>query len=491
MEILRRLSGRLAILATMAVASLVHADTMNATEVNRWYMPGALGEETMPYDLPLTGEPDFIGRNILGDEMGKKNGYGGLYTPGGQVWCYLVPPSRYFKTHPEYYALVDGERIPCSPHRGQLCTSNPKVAVIMARKIIRYMNENPDEIVPLSPNDNGDFCECQECRALDVKPGQLADRLIQFYNEVATIVEKKHPARKMTFLAYANYTEPPVKEKPHRNLIPQICRIEPYGYGISDQRLEKLIQGWCRLCPTVSTYEYVGDWRWFGFYPMLREFQRNLQIYKENGVDIVCAECHPHWATQGLNIWAAQRLVWDCEQDLDALIADYCKGMYHAAAEPMVRFFSALEDESWRFDSNPSYARKFFTRPFMRELNECLAEAETLAKGDKVALQRLALARKGYQFTERWSAGWGSFASWMEDGRNRTHLVVAIRRMAQALKIAESVGDSGFQIELVRLSLNGRITKEAKLLAEKFPARPLKENKSWEQKSTTVPLEAN
>ena len=487
MEILRCLSGGLAVVATVAIAGLVRADSVKGAEVNRWYMPGPLGQETMPYDLPLAGEPDFIGRYIYGQEMGEKNGYGGVYTPGGQVWCYLVPPSRYFKRHPEYYALLDGERVACSPHRGQLCTSNPQVAVIMARKIIRYMDENPGEIVPISPNDNNDFCECPDCQALDVKPGQLADRLVHFYNQVAAIVEQKHPDRKMTFLAYANYTEPPVREKPHRNLIPQICRIEPYSYGISEDRLEKLIQGWCRLSPTVSTYEYVGDWRWFGFYPMLRDFQRSLQVYKRCGVDIVAAECHPHWATQGLNVWVAQRLLWDCDQDLNTLIADYCKGMYHAAAEPIVRFFNALEDESWRLNPNPIYSSKFFNGPLTRELNQCLVDAEMLARGDEIALERLQLLRIGYEFTYQWSVGWGSFVCWMKDERTRSHLVMAIKRMARALEIAESVGDAGFQIELVRQSLNGRKAKQAKILAEKFPARPLKENKSWEQKSTAVP----
>src|SRR5690606_29795356 len=47
----------------------------------------------------------------------------------------LVPEEKYFSTHPEYYALVDGKRIPAasSGTSGQLCLTNADVLNIIAQ----------------------------------------------------------------------------------------------------------------------------------------------------------------------------------------------------------------------------------------------------------------------------------------------------------------------------------------------------------------------
>ncbi|QEC73975.1 DUF4838 domain-containing protein [Arachidicoccus ginsenosidivorans] len=59
----------------------------------------------------------------------------------GHSYNKLIPPSVYFKKHPEYYALVNGVRQPT-----QLCLSNPEVLKKVIDTLKIMMAENPDAI---------------------------------------------------------------------------------------------------------------------------------------------------------------------------------------------------------------------------------------------------------------------------------------------------------------------------------------------------------
>src|SRR5690606_33177936 len=53
----------------------------------------------------------------------------------------LVPQWKYFKEHPEYFALIDGKR---REHpEAQLCVSNPEVQQIAGDALVAYAKANP------------------------------------------------------------------------------------------------------------------------------------------------------------------------------------------------------------------------------------------------------------------------------------------------------------------------------------------------------------
>ncbi len=124
--------------------------------------------------------------------------------------------------HPDWFARnYKGE----SKKSGQLCTSHPDVIDIAVKKAALFFDRMPDaSTFGLAPEDgrSGGFCNDWRCRALDertgVKNGFLTDRLMYFCNQVAEGLRQLDPVKyadkRLGFLAYQNYINPPEKVVP-------------------------------------------------------------------------------------------------------------------------------------------------------------------------------------------------------------------------------------------------------------------------------------
>src|SRR5208337_3988992 len=72
-------------------------------------------------------DKDWAARNKMnGSSMNLDDSTGGKfeYYPFVHTFYSILPPGKYFGDHPEYYALVDGQR---RGERAQLCLTNPNV----------------------------------------------------------------------------------------------------------------------------------------------------------------------------------------------------------------------------------------------------------------------------------------------------------------------------------------------------------------------------
>ena len=81
--------------------------------------------------------------NLYRDELEKR---GAMIYDGGHCFSHLLS-DKLFDTHPEYFPLIDGKRrkqnIEGVKRWPQPCTSNPKVAEIMAESLNKYLDSPP------------------------------------------------------------------------------------------------------------------------------------------------------------------------------------------------------------------------------------------------------------------------------------------------------------------------------------------------------------
>src|SRR6185312_10973049 len=82
----------------------------------------------------------------------------------------LVSPDTYGKTHPEYFSLVNGQRLPGT----QLCLSNPEVLSVLTASLKQRIAARPKATYwSVSQNDNDQYCHCDPCMAINAKYGNV------------------------------------------------------------------------------------------------------------------------------------------------------------------------------------------------------------------------------------------------------------------------------------------------------------------------------
>jgi hypothetical protein len=140
--------------------------------------------------------PDFAARlrvNTVSDDP-KLGGRTGFRLVSHNV-AYLVPPAKFGKEHPEYYALVAGQRNLEDRGGGpQLCMSNPDLIEVVVNAVLEEIRKNPtDKNINIAQMDNDYYCTCPRCAEIDEREESHAGATLALVNAVAERIEKSHP----------------------------------------------------------------------------------------------------------------------------------------------------------------------------------------------------------------------------------------------------------------------------------------------------------
>ena len=339
----------------------------------------------------------------------------------------IFPVSRYGHTHPEYYALIDNERLVpesdaiSNARFGQPCTSNPEVVEITIQATRRYFEEFPEaHCFSLGMNDNRDFCQCDNCRALDV-PGLVfrdrpvySERWFTYINTVARALQASHPGKFVGCLAYSCVEAPP--QRPAR-LEPNVAIFltqdtsQHFDPAYRDKDRE-FIRSWLEKCDHVCKYDYYGlGWMLPRYFPRL--LADDIQFQRAVGVRGFYAEAYPHWAGFGPQVWLASRLWWDADQSAESLLEEFFARLFRGAATAMKEFYDQLE-EIW---TRPRQGRWFqglrgfhdqipgYTRDDVDALEAMLARAWKATRDPLVRL-RIDYIRRWFAFPATLIRGW-------------------------------------------------------------------------------------
>jgi hypothetical protein len=191
----------------------------------------AQGDPHMPYDDSDAAVKDWAVAKFAARQ--RHNGHSGMLPAslGGSLlpigWCHTsfmyLPPSKYFKDHPDWYGEVKGKRIAegdKSAGRGQLCWSNEEMLGELTKVVLEHIRKNPQcGMIDVSQNDWDDHCECAKCKALDDAGGSHSASLIHGVNRVAEAVEKEFPVFLVETLAYQHTRKPPTGIRPRDNVL--------------------------------------------------------------------------------------------------------------------------------------------------------------------------------------------------------------------------------------------------------------------------------
>ncbi len=336
----------------------------------------------------------------------------------GHIYSRIIPRAEHFESHPEYFALIDGERQPVD-----LCLGNPEVQRLFAERLIARAQEAPHMTsLSIEPDDcRGSQCRCDLCRAMDEPQnprigGEGSNRVAGFANIVARMVAAQAPWVKLQWLGYSSHTAAPTNmERLEPNTIIMLAPIN----GWDDWRRELmdsssrgnsiLVQAtrdWLALRPScLMIYQYWEGYGWPGPLPMTRTVADRVRSYRALGVRGLYWEAVISWGPQGLDYYMTAKLAWNPDLDVDRELDLYYRNYYGPAAEPMgayhERLMDALAEANYPVQSGGRGMHLLFTPALVRELGECMDQARALVEGQPLYERRLKGVWAGYEFGRR------------------------------------------------------------------------------------------
>lgn len=268
----------------------------------------------------------------------------------------LLPTRRYGEAHPEYYALVDGERRWDVGGRDwawdgtQPCFSNPEVVALLITNTLAEIERHPERgNVSVSQNDNNQYCRCADCRAIDEPEGSPMASLLTAVNAVADVVAQRHPDVKVGTLSYRYSRKPPATILPRPNVQIQLCSFEGSQFHAIDDPASARnaafcddLRAWSERCERVFIWHYNVSFRNY-LMPCanLYKLDRDIRFFvAHNARGVLMQGAYNAKSTEfaDLRHYVISRLLWNPSLDGAALVDEFLRLHYGPAAEDVRSF---------------------------------------------------------------------------------------------------------------------------------------------------------
>ena len=336
-------------------------------------VPAGLDVEYTPFfeyteaDTTSACDPEFciangltggIYKNLTAEQGGDIDYLGGSSHTLTNRYC---KPSLYFEEHPEYFALHGGTRV-----TSQLCLTNEDVKDIVTEEALALLEEkhNPDaamQILSITQADNGEYCQCKSCAALDNANGSQAGTMLTFANEIARRIKAtgKYDNVVIDTFAYQYTRQAPTNVVPRDDVIVRLCSIECcFGHTLDDPKCDantkfmKDLADWSKICDRLYIWNYnLNCDESVNIYANFGTLQRNTQIFYEHNVKGIyqqgvfyISECDGEFGE--MKTYLLSKLMQDPYLDYDAEMLGYMQGVYGPGGEHLKEFIDIVTDHA-------------------------------------------------------------------------------------------------------------------------------------------------
>ncbi|MEZ0274429.1 MAG: DUF4838 domain-containing protein [Roseimicrobium sp.] len=335
---------------------------------------------------------------------------------GSHTWDRAVPSEKYMDSHPEYFALVNGERMK-DKARPQYCISNPEVQELIYQDLARQVETGYD-YVDLGQPDGFRECQCDACKKLFDTGDDWSEKIWILNRRVAERLLKTHPQAHVTMMSYILTATPPktFKSFPANTSIMLTGTneedIAPWRSYEIPGGFTGYVYNWCpnlgsRYTP-MRTPQYIET-------QVKRLAAGRIQALQRDGPGQLFGLEGPVYYTMG-------RMFDDPEHNAARdLIPEFCDAAFGKASPNMRAFYDQLYDaimlysdhlgtrnDLWSYQPLEGRKRKTVRDPFqllaflyppnlLASLEAELTNAERLADNDKVK-QRLSLVRTEFNY---------------------------------------------------------------------------------------------
>ena len=341
---------------------------------------------------------------------------------------YYISPEEYFDEHPEYFALLGGQRRveDYMFQKSQLCWSNPEVIDLLAegaeRRIQSYEESGETRTIywDFSQMDSMNRCQCSECKALEAQYGSPIAPILLAVNEIA----RRYPDYHFSTLAYHYGSVPPVGLIPEDNVLIKYCFMSEFGANdlsapigqagseISEKHYDE-ITGWGELTDNIYVWDYVTNY--FNYllpFPCFQSLQGNYQLLQECGVRGVFSlgAYNERGSSDCMKAYLISKLLWNPDADFDFLMNKYLT-IYYGAAAPYVRQIYALQRQYlsgilWVYDFPLTHKQDYLSQSAVEQYTDLLDDAFAAVQNDEAITKRLRYEQLSLTYAE-YKLGYG------------------------------------------------------------------------------------
>lgn len=311
----------------------------------------------------------------------------------------IIRPGIYFDEHPEYFALINGERSAKQP-----CLSNPEVLKIAIAHLEKEIPKQPTRSTwSVSQNDNKYYCHCPECMKIIEEEGSPSGPIIRFVNKVA----ERFPDKIISTLAYTYSRHAPHKTKPASNVQIMLSTIElnrniPIEIDTASTSFVKDIQDWQRITKNLYLWDYTVNFSHnVSPFPNLHVLQSNLQFYSKHGIKDQFQQANTEFGYDfaELKSYLLSRLLWNPYLKADSVLVDFFRGYYGKGATWIKQYAYRMERETTRSRENLNiygspiwHSSTFLSEDNIKFYKACFDSALVAVKDDSTLTAHVEVA---------------------------------------------------------------------------------------------------
>ncbi|MBE6364007.1 MAG: DUF4838 domain-containing protein [Lentisphaerae bacterium] len=327
---------------------------------------------------------------------------------GHHNFNYLIPPEKYRKDHPDFFADTAANRqrqLAGMPEVSrQLCTTNPALRAELVKNLRQYHEDHPEVThLGLNPNDGFGWCECENCSKLYDKSsmGDSYCRSEKYYrangifnsliDDVGAQLHEAAPELKLNFFAYVNYSTPApgFKLKPgtgvHLALYWRCINhaVNDPKCGINSGYFRDIL-AWqkAKAGGDFNIYEYYMGINFYLAMPMLHfeNMFKEIDLYHDCKVNCVSTQFWlENWSAYGINYYFMVQAARG-EKFSDAMERFYT-ARFGKMADAARRFYGKLQKILQNLGAcHIPHVISFLSRTTIEELEDLREDAALIGK---------------------------------------------------------------------------------------------------------------
>lgn len=303
-------------------------------------------------------------------------------------------PIEYAQKYPQFFSFDNGVPVEICQTYGitddgeiddTVDVSPIKLALESLKKFVSQSDENTEYFM-FSQQDTQKCCSCERC----VKQAEKYTRggiNVRFVNILAREIQKWADQElggrkiKIVTFAYQYSEEAPVKitadgkyapidetvvaeDNVYIRMATYFCN-NYYALENTEQiaKYRTLYSSWRTVAKHFMAWDYHIDYyNYFNYYPTMQTWKRNLELYKNVGVEYLLMQSAQNekvgWQAN-LEAYVAAKLMWNIDADIDALVDEFIT-CYYGIAKDYVKQYKTAYDLYYRalFDRFSEYTLK-------------------------------------------------------------------------------------------------------------------------------------